>query len=263
MLQQTPRKRSRGEAAAMENATLGELVTVLSRRDEVDEVEPSFLGSLYKTITYVPATTGRNELGIVGYKNSYPSQADLKTFMKEFWEEAEAATFTVERVNKGGYDPSNPGSEANSNIQYTATMTDPTPLIFYSTGGDPMLGPNNEPAPEDLYLEWLKYILDLQNIPQTISVSYCSDELDMPQEYATPLCDLFAQLGTRSVSVLFASGNEGVGRGDCKDESGRVQFNVAFPASCTCDVLFSWQPAHKRMHKSLTRPPRFRRSLYH
>src|SRR6266702_1757658 len=41
MLQQTPRKRSRGQAAAVEKATSGELVTVLSRRDDDDEIEPS------------------------------------------------------------------------------------------------------------------------------------------------------------------------------------------------------------------------------
>ncbi len=177
-------------------------------------------------------------LGILGFMGSYPSREDLKIFMSECRADAKAAIFTVEQVNKGEYDPSHPGPEANQNIQYTAAMAYPTPLIFYSTGGDAEMEPNNEPAPGDAYLEWLKFLLRQPKIPKTISISYGSDERDLPQEYMMPLCKLFAQLGTRGVSVLFASGNDGVGDGDCKDKSGKVQFSLAFPASCTRGVLF-------------------------
>ncbi len=38
------------------------------------------------------------------------------------------------------------------------------------------------------------------NIPQTISISYGLAEKDRPLEYATVLCDMFAQLGARGVS---------------------------------------------------------------
>ncbi|KAH8981888.1 peptidase S8/S53 domain-containing protein [Lactarius akahatsu] len=53
----------------------------------------------------------------------------------------------------------------------------------------------------------------------------------VPQEYTTALCTLFAQLGARGVSVLFPSGDSGVGE-NCEDKSGIVRFISEFPASC-------------------------------
>ncbi|KAH9083691.1 peptidase S8/S53 domain-containing protein [Lactarius deliciosus] len=47
----------------------------------------------------------------------------------------------------------------------------------------------------------------------------------------TSLCILFAQLGTRGVSVLLSTGDDGVGN-NCKDESGNVRFVPELPASC-------------------------------
>jgi hypothetical protein len=221
----------------MENATSGEFVKALSRRDDVYEVEPSLLRWLYKTVSYEPAAPNRNMLGIVGFRNSYPNQDDLRAFMKEFRQDALAATFTVVKVNNGGYNPRNPGLDANGNVQYTGAMAYPTPLIFYSTGGDEeMWSSTLTPASGDAYLEWLNYIISSKTIPQTISISLTSDELGLPPEYAKPLCDLFGELGLLGVSVLVGSGDNGVGRGDCKDKSGNVWFNPTFPASCTCDI---------------------------
>lgn len=51
------------------------------------------------------------------------------------------------------------------------------------------------------------------------------------------LCNLFTHLGVRGVSVLFVSGDNGIGKGDCKDSSGNIQFVPDFPASCTCSIL--------------------------
>lgn len=45
-------------------------------------------------------------------------------------------------------------------------------------------------------------------------------------------CRLFGQLGLRGVSVLFGSGDWGVGSGDCKAKDGSVQFVPIFPATC-------------------------------
>ncbi|KAI9453318.1 hypothetical protein BJY52DRAFT_1123649, partial [Lactarius psammicola] len=47
-------------------------------------------------------------------------------------------------------------------------------------------------------------------------------------------------LGARGVSVIFASGDHGIGDGNCKvnDDSGRAQFVPLFPVSCICGILF-------------------------
>ena len=45
---------------------------------------------------------------------------------------------------------------------------------------------------------------------------------------------MFAQLGARGASIMFSSGDDGVGGGECltNDGTNRVQFQPNFPASC-------------------------------
>ncbi|KAH8979803.1 subtilisin-like protein [Lactarius akahatsu] len=226
---QTPRKRDGGAAAGLVKATSGDLVTALSRRDDSDDddddenVSPPMLHWLYKTATYVPAATDRNKLGIAGYVGEYPNPTDLKKFMKRFHSSGTEATYTVVQVNNGGYDPTNPGLEATTDVQYASGMVHPTPITYYSVGE----GPQGETDP---YLSWLDYMLSLNDIPQTISTSYANYETDYALDHARAACDLFMQLGARGVSVLFASGDKGVGA-DCVTD-GKVRFRPIFPASC-------------------------------
>ncbi|KAH9167589.1 subtilisin-like protein [Lactarius sanguifluus] len=202
----------------------------LSRREE--GVTPSYLRSLYKTLGYVPKATDRNALGIAGYGGQFPSPQDLTLFMNEFRTDGEDATFSVTQVNGGGYDPGNPGIEANLDIQYAEAMAYPTRHIYYSTGGTPY-------SVDDPYLCWLLYVIaqDDVDIPRTISTSYGGYEQIMPPGYVVSLCALFGQLGLRGVSVLFSSGDWGVGVGDClfQSSSGEhsVQFLPIFPATFT------------------------------
>lgn len=72
----------------------------------------------------------------------------------------------------------------------------------------------------------------MANVPQTVSMSIGIDEKDCPLEYAKAVCNLFAQLGARGTSVLVASGDDGVGYGDCRIKDGSVRFIPSFPASC-------------------------------
>ncbi|KAF8258401.1 peptidase S8/S53 domain-containing protein [Lactarius quietus] len=207
-----------------------ELMTGLSSRDPAKQsVTPSFLHSLYKTAGYVPAAADRNRFGVGGYSGQYPSPDDLRTFMKKYRTDGQDATYTVEKVNGGDYDPSNPGVEANLDIQYSEAMAYPTPHIYYSTAGV-------RNTATDPFIKWLTYVLDQTNIPQTISTSYGDYEYTVPPAYARLICFLFAKLGSRGVSVLFPSGDTGVGHGPCTftDGSGRTSdiFLPVFPATC-------------------------------
>ncbi|KAF8266419.1 subtilisin-like protein [Lactarius quietus] len=198
-------------------------------------VTPPDVSWLYRTVAYVPAATDKNSLGVVGYKNQYPSPADLKKFMNKYrTNAADAATYKVIQLNGGGYDPKNPDAESNQNTQSTRALTYPTPLTFYSVGGKIVYLPNLKPGPGDDMLEWLNYVIDQPDVPKTISTSYGNYERGFPPDYTIALCDLFAQLGARGVSVLFPSGNDGVGKGAClaTDGSGKAQFIPEFPASC-------------------------------
>ncbi|KAH8985535.1 subtilisin-like protein [Lactarius akahatsu] len=219
-----PRKRSGGAAAGLVRATSGNLVTTLLGRADDDALP--FLRWLYNSATYVPAATDRNMLGIAGFNQEYPNPLDLITFMDRFHSPGTGATYTVVQVNNGGYDPNKPGLEASVDVQYTSGMAYPTPIVYYSSGNGP-------DGVDDEYLSWLDYMLNLDetDIPQTISMSYAWYEAVLPLDYARTMCDLFMQLGARGVSVLVASGDDGVGKGDCITD-GNVRFRPMFPASC-------------------------------
>ncbi|KAF8267936.1 peptidase S8/S53 domain-containing protein [Lactarius quietus] len=154
-------------------------------------ITPTDLRWLYRTSAYVPAATDKNAFGVVGYGNNYPSHVDLKNFMTKYRTDARDATYKTVEINGVRYNPSLPTNEANQNIQYAEAMVYPTPIAFYSVGG----------GKGDNMLEWLNHVLNQPDVPKTISIS-----------------------------VLFASGNSGVGR-DCKTDDG-VQFVPEFPASC-------------------------------
>lgn len=121
----------------------------------------------------------------------------------------------------------------------------PTRFTSYSTGGSPPFTPDlatptdtNEP-----YLTWLDYVLKQKDVPYVISTSYGDDEQSVPRDYATRVCSELAQLGARGVTLLFSSGDFGVGAtGDCvsNDGTNRPKFLPAFPASCPYVTTVSW-----------------------
>ena len=127
--------------------------------------------------------------------------------------------------------------EGNLDAETIIGITYPTQLFTFNTGGEPPFiqdaataNDTNEP-----YLTWLQFILNQTNIPQVISTSYGDDEQSVPLSFATSVCNSFVQLGARGVSVLFSSGDNGVGSaGTCQTNDGKntSTFLPAFPAGC-------------------------------
>ncbi|KAF8265630.1 subtilisin-like protein [Lactarius quietus] len=233
-LRKSSRRHSVRAAAHTEARELAE-VRSSSDDEEDEEVDPSELRSLYKTVGYVPAATDKNSLGVTGFSKHYPSRTDLNMFMRMSRTDAKGTIFEVVQVNGGEFDPTNPSLEANQNIQYTEAISYPTPVTFYSNGGVMKLMPGtNQPDTGDAYQAWLNYMIRLDTVPQTISSSYGDPEENVPLEYAKALCDLYAQLGARGASILVPSGNDGVGDGDCiaNKKTGKVQFIPEFPSTC-------------------------------
>jgi tripeptidyl-peptidase-1 len=88
---------------------------------------------------------------------------------------------------------------------------------------------------DEPYLTWVNYILGTEDIPQMISTSYGDDEQTVSKAYAVQVCNQFAQFGARGVSLLFASGDNGVGEdGYCysNDGLGTYEFLPGFPNDC-------------------------------
>ena len=235
-MQRASRVRPFGGSSAQAQPASGNVVMA----GQVPGITPSVLRWLYGTTEYRPRAIDRNKLGILGIDHDYPSQDDLTSFMTRYRAEGADATFTVVQWNGGGYNPRDPGEGANVGVQYATAIAYPTPVIFYSIGGEMQQGPRRTlgwALAGDMFRVWLQNLLTESDIPQTISISYGYSELDLQSHYTYSLCLLFAELGARGVTVLVASGMDGVGGGNCTDAVGDVRFLPEFPSTCTCRVL--------------------------
>ena len=97
---------------------------------------------------------------------------------------------------------------------------------------DPRRRPTDTNEP---YLTWVNYALEQADLPQVLSNSYGDDEQSVPYSYAKRVCSGFAQLGARGISVLFSSGDAGVGsNGTCfsNTDPTKEMFIPNFPTSC-------------------------------
>lgn len=201
-------------------------VRVQNANDVVPEVTyttPTTLASLYNFKGISALTKGK--MGIAGFIKQYPSVSDLKTFLAKFAISGfgnSAQSYTCTTVNSGLCPASNPGIEANLDVQYARAITSDIPNEFYSVGGN-----DNQ-----IYEYLSEYILALSAAerPNVISVSYGGDESSVTKSVATTTCNQFAQLGAAGVSVLFASGDSGVGSG-CTI-SGSKAYQPDFPGGC-------------------------------
>ncbi|KAF8260099.1 peptidase S8/S53 domain-containing protein [Lactarius quietus] len=220
---QIPRNISGGETVAPVKSVLGQPITMLSNRVEVAEVDPGMLGWMYGIVPYTPKMPNRNSVGIVGAIGNFPSYADLTMFMGKYRRDALTASFLINTVNTGPNDQRN--AEPDVNIQYLEALVFPTPVVYYVTS----YGPSGT---DDWFMTWLRYLLSLEFLPQAISGSFGFDEDTLPMEYAVEACQLFAQLSTRGITFLFASGDDGVGEGDCVNSEGLLKFRTTFPATC-------------------------------
>jgi tripeptidyl-peptidase I len=185
-----------------------------------------------------------NSLGISGYLEQYAQHAELQRFIDEYAPYAKAANFSVVSIS-GGLNTQNvpntiDSGEANLDMQYAVAISYNTPVTYYTTGGRGLLVPDlDQPSAADNqnepYLDQLHYLLSLEDdkLPKVLTTSYGEDEQGVPEEYSRAVCTLFAQLGSRGTSVIFSSGDTGVGSA-CQTNDGKntTRFLPIFPASC-------------------------------
>ncbi|RAK96168.1 S53 family peptidase [Aspergillus ibericus CBS 121593] len=205
-------------------------------------VTPGCLRQLYGIFDTRADPDPSNVLGVSGYLDQYARYSDLEQFMDVYAPNSTGANFSVVSIN-GGLNlqsSSQLSTEASLDIQYAIAVAYDANTTFYTTAGrGPSIsdlgelstdGSTNEP-----YLEQLLYLLDLPDdeLPAVLSTSYGEDEQSVPEQYTRATCNLFAQLGARGVSVIFSSGDSGVG-GSCLSNDGTqsIRFQPIFPASC-------------------------------
>ncbi|PQE05720.1 tripeptidyl peptidase sed3 protein [Rutstroemia sp. NJR-2017a BVV2] len=203
---------------------------------------PSCLRDLYNIGNYTAKPDPKSRFGVCGYLNQYAKYDALDVFLKKYAPYALSQNFSYALIN-GGLDTQNStlsDVEANLDIQYAASIGYKSNITYYSTGGLGFLVPDlDQPDQSDNqnepYLDFLKYALALPDneLPQTITTSYGEDEQSVPESYSKVVCKMFGQLGLRGVSVLFSSGDTGVGSA-CQTNDGKntMRFLPIFPAAC-------------------------------
>ncbi|KAF9014524.1 subtilisin-like protein [Hymenopellis radicata] len=194
---------------------------------------------MYKTKDYVPKAAD-NVLGVVGYLDQWANYADLKSFLGVFRPDKAESSFETVLVHGGVNDQSQPGDEANLDVQYTVGISAPTKNVYYSTGGSPkfkpdILTPTNTNEP---YLDCWSSFLHRTRSRRLLRLRMgIMNRRSVPYDYAVRVCNEFAKLGARGSTVLFASGDSGVGGDNAKeclknDGSDKMVFQPIFPASC-------------------------------
>lgn len=205
-------------------------------------ITPTCLKNLYNFANYKPNSKVGSLFGINGFLEEYARFADLAQFEAEYAQWAVGTNFTWTSVHHGILDQQagNDSVEANLDIQYTVGLTAPLHNNFYSTAGRGKLIPDldqpvasaNENEP---YLDFFTWLVKQPDgaLPQTLTTSYGEDEQSVPEAYSKSVCNLIGQLGARGVSILFSSGDTGVGSA-CQTNDGKntTRFLPTFPASC-------------------------------
>ncbi|KAF2840230.1 tripeptidyl-peptidase-like protein [Patellaria atrata CBS 101060] len=205
-------------------------------------ITPTCLRDLYNVKGFTPSANSSGFLGVNGFLEQYARYEDLALFLRDYAPEAVGANFSFTSVNGGVLPQDSPENsvEANLDIDYTVSLSYPIPNTYYSTAGRGPLVPDlDQPTQEDNanepYLEFFTYLSNLPDneLPQTLTTSYGEDEQSVPASYARRVCNLIGQLGARGVSVIFASGDTGVGSA-CQTNDGRntTRFLPIFPAAC-------------------------------
>ncbi|KAG6908322.1 hypothetical protein DXG01_005298 [Tephrocybe rancida] len=176
----------------------------------------SCIKQLYNIGDYTPKSTKKNAIGITGYLEQFINDEDLRLFYQDQLPQAVNSSYQFISV-KGGLNNqtvADAGIEANLDAQFAFGLSYPTPGTFWSTAGRPPFKP------------------DINLVENT----------NVPEDYARRTCQGFAQLGARGISVIFSSGDGGVGDGNpdpatqtCFTNDGRnaTRFVPIFPAAVT------------------------------
>jgi len=159
-------------------------------------VTPAVIAQRYKLPSKSDAVP-KNSMAVAEYQGQYYKDEDLTSFGKSCHRDVK-----VEKTIGG--DKPNPGVEAELDIEYIKAVAPEIPLtVVYDN--------------QYSLLSWVNQITSLQDSPLVHSVSYGNDEKQqVSPQYMFTCNTAFMKAGVRGLSILFASGDQGVcGRQGC------------------------------------------------
>ncbi|EIW73981.1 subtilisin-like protein [Coniophora puteana RWD-64-598 SS2] len=194
------------------------------------QITPSCLRQLYNIGNYTPSASNGNAIAVTGFTDEWANLVDWDNFLQAQVPSAVGSNFSVVSITGGTNNQTDPGAEANLDVQYAFGLTRPMPATFYTIGEFPGDPPNVNWTfgTGTLDVRFVDFVLNQTNPPQVISTSYGESELSNSLTLSNKVCQNFAALGARGVSVIYSSGDYGVGYSN----GTVVPFDPQFPASC-------------------------------
>ncbi|KAK0563057.1 hypothetical protein OC861_005015 [Tilletia horrida] len=201
------------------NVTLAERSTTGC---STSQVTPTCLRNLYQTSGYTPVTSTEG-VTVMGYIDQYASQSDLTSFLNRYRPDAASATLNIQTTAGAVNDQSNPGDEANLDVQTVVSQSYPLKTTF--------LGYGNSNTAGDIFSLTFQYLLNQATKPGVVSISYGSDESDMTSSQAQAMCNYAQQLTAQGTTIVVSSGDSGVaGQKDTCPKGGK--FIPTYPSGC-------------------------------
>jgi len=174
-------------------------------------VTPAVLVQRYKLPETLRSSSasGGNSMAVAEFQGQYFEKSDLSKFGSSCHRDV-----TVDKII--GKNRPSPGIEAELDIEYIKSVAPKVPLTVI----------NNM---EYSLINWANQISSLDHAPYVHSVSYGNDEAQQSSTEFMFTCNTaFMKAGARGLSILFASGDQGVcGREGCRGP----RFHPDFPAA--------------------------------
>jgi len=168
-----------------------------AQRESNENVTPASIRARYN-VTDI-ASSSKNSMATSQFLRQYFSSTDLA----KFFSDNKLPNYKVTKV-VGANKESNPGVEASLDIQYIMGVGQNVPTWFYFTSGYDNVG-------QEPFLEWIVALNNDSTTPWVNSVSYGDEEDSISGSYLDRCNTEFQKFGSTGHSLLFASGDSGVG----------------------------------------------------
>ncbi|KAH9826491.1 Peptidase S8/S53 [Teratosphaeria destructans] len=156
----------------------------------------------------------------------------MQKYLEQYNPAAALANAAFEVVGSGDPSEGLPGIEGafetHLDTQAFLGLAWPAQGILYNLGG--VFGPKPG-VTYDPFVRFLQDLIHNETVPSVVSFSESMPEDEVDPAYARSVCDMMAQVGTRGVTLVFSSGNNGP-QGDQPTGTHKAIFEPEFPASC-------------------------------
>lgn len=169
-----------------------------------NNVTPSCIQSYYN-VDYT-GSSGQSTLAVTGFQGIVASHEDAASFLQQFDSQASGNDFTEISVSSGTTgDTANP--EGNLDTRSILGLGYPNTAQFLSVGPSEQ----TEQGFQDELVNFGNYLNSSSSPPSVVSSSYGDGEENYSNNYLNSLCNEFMKAGSQGISVLFSSGDSGVG----------------------------------------------------